>query len=689
MKTFLSAIILLASTNIFSQGICNNNIDFEHGNTSGWSLTSGDINGVTLPCNNCPTGTGGVFALTSLSNSNSTWSSGFDQVTGLSVVAPNGGNFSLALNDNFAAGKIQKAAKTFVVIAADTVLTFNYLPVLQDGGHSPSQQPYFSYYLYDSTMHTMVNGTQLIANVNNTAIPWQTNTAADYLPWTMASINMGSLIGHTVTINFVVSDCNQGGHYGYAYIDALCNGGLAPCGGATPATVCFVTTDDTLHNEVYFNHSPTLTSQQGTVIYRKNLLGSWDSLSTVPITQPDKYIDNAVTAGQSYTYCVAATDSCHTLYGKSAPHSTIFLQSSNGNNGQLNLSWNAYAGIPVSTYKIYRGSSLTSMSLLSQVSSTTFTYTDVSPLVGTDYYKIAISAPGNCTSNASHDTLVESNYLIKNITCNNTITPATNLCFVTTDDSLHNEIYFSHSNTGLKGTIIYRKNALSTWDSIAFVTAAQPDKYIDYGVNPNQQAFTYCIEQIDSCDYHHGKTQAHTTILLQSSLGTGAQVNLSWNAYVGIPVSSYYIYRGSSPFLMSLLAQVSSSTLAYTDLNPLSGNVYYRISTLAPAGCTTNATHDSLVGSNYKVNTLTGISYLANKSEGFYLYPNPAKDMLTVNAEFEFNSMNVYNSLGQVVLQKQSKNKQEQLDVNGLSKGIYFIELLTNDKVYIHKFVKD
>jgi hypothetical protein len=694
MKKLLFIVTFLISIGGYSQGVCLNNIDFEHGDSTGWVLTSGDINYVNLPCNTCSSHPGSISRIVYATSTIGTQcTNGIDNCTGIPVVPPNGGTYALLLNDNNYLGKMQQASKSFIVNPTDTVLSFRFMPVLEDGGHPVNEQPYFSYFVYDSTAGALMPGTTVIVNTANTSLGWQTSACAGvfYLPWASASINLSSVIGHNISLNFVVSDCNQGGHYGYAYIDVMCSGILSPCGGVAPASICFVTVDSSLHNEIYFNHSSTSLPNQGTIIYRKNASGTWDSLGMVPVTQPDKFIDTTALAGvQSYTYCLAATDSCHSQYSKSNAHKTIFLQSSIGTGGKVNLSWSAYSGLTVGSYHIFRGHSLSSMVYLAQVSPTTFTYTDLYPPVGNDYYKITFVAPTSCTSNAPHDTIVQSNYSMQVINCNNYISLAASLCFVTVDDSIKNEVYFNHSIGGLEGTIIYRQNSSMGWDSIGFVVAGQPDKFIDTSANPNQQSYVYCMEQIDSCGYHHGKSPAHTTILLQTSLGTGSQINLSWNAYIGISFTTYYIFRGTSPFTMTLLTQVSSSTLAYTDLSPLSGNNFYKIDIKAPTNCTSNAIHDTLVGSNFKVNSVvtTGINSL-NANGVFTIYPNPANDNLIVNSATELGVISISNSLGEIVLQMKSKNTTEQIDISKFTKGIYFIQTQTKGRIYTSKFVKE
>lgn len=62
------------------------------------------------------------------------------------------------------------------------------------------------------------------------------------------------------------------------------------------------------------------------------------------------------------------------------------------------------------------------------------------------------------------------------------------------------------------------------------------------------------------------------------------------------------------------------------------------------------------------------------------LYPNPAKDVLNINAEYKrYNSVKVIDALGKTVLFKKTNVKQ--LNVSSLRKGIYFIQLFNKSEL--------
>lgn len=260
------------------------------------------------------------------------------------------------------------------------------------------------------------------------------------------------------------------------------------------------------------------------------------------------------------------------------------------------------------------------------------------------------------------------------------------ICFVNTNSNSKNEIFFNHvsGSGGSAGTIIYRLNAMSAWDSIGFVPYNQPDVYTDLTANPNQQQYTYCIERVDSCGNIGAKSPTHSTIFLQSNLGSGSQINLSWTAYAGIPVSTYYIYRGANSSTMSLLATVPGSTLSYTDISPLTGTNFYRVETDGPAGCTSNAPHDTLFGSNYMSNA-TSVSGNHAQPLALSIYPNPSTGNATISSGWVMDEIRVTDVLGNTIYESKQRSGDVKLTLKDA--GLYFVTVTTGKTSVTRKLV--
>lgn len=75
----------------------------------------------------------------------------------------------------------------------------------------------------------------------------------------------------------------------------------------------------------------------------------------------------------------------------------------------------------------------------------------------------------------------------------------------------------------------------------------------------------------------------------------------------------------------------------------------------------------------------------------FKIYPNPASDYAQIELfdnQFNFKSIQVANSLGQVLIKQNVQNQKSiRLEVSNFTKGIYYIETIANDKKYYSKLI--
>lgn len=200
------------------------NADFEAGNTSGWTLSSGFHPGYNaLGC--CPNPGGQQTIMTGAGN---------DPYGNFPVVYP-GGSFSLRLGNDQVNGQADRIEQTFQVSASNANFSYKYAVVFEDPNHQPNEQPFFEVEMLD------VNG----ANVpcthyfvsSGAGIPGFFNSSTSgviYKPWSTVLVDLTPFIGQNITIRFSTYDCSLGGHFGYAYIDGVCQSFTG--GGAS--TVC-------------------------------------------------------------------------------------------------------------------------------------------------------------------------------------------------------------------------------------------------------------------------------------------------------------------------------------------------------------------------------------------------------------------------------------------------------------------
>lgn len=303
------------------------------------------------------------------------------------------------------------------------------------------------------------------------------------------------------------------------------------------------------------------------------------------------------------------------------------------------------------------------------------------------YYVLGVTTNSLATSSFTIDQTSGNGILCYNA-CSKSL-PSSSICYVSPDTSMHQVVYFNLVNSSFyKGAILYRQNMSSTYDSVAYIPSGQPDKFVDIITNANQQSYQYKIAYIDSCDNRQKISNIeHRSIYLQSSLGTGNQVNLSWTTYAGIAYSTQYIFRGTSLANMQLINTVSNSTSAYTDLNPPPGLNYYRIGIPTPTNCTSSALPgDTLVMSNYKTNQYVGINELEVQNS-IILSPNPAKDIFKINSIFIPTLITITDITGKCVLKVIPTSKEFIIPIENLSAGVYVVNLSINNKGYFKKLV--
>lgn len=71
------------------------------------------------------------------------------------------------------------------------------------------------------------------------------------------------------------------------------------------------------------------------------------------------------------------------------------------------------------------------------------------------------------------------------------------------------------------------------------------------------------------------------------------------------------------------------------------------------------------------------------------IFPNPARDKLTIRNNREFSEIEVFDSYGKQIFKTIIESKEKSIDISNLRNGIYFINFinLTNQNRY-EKFIK-
>jgi len=80
-----------------------------------------------------------------------------------------------------------------------------------------------------------------------------------------------------------------------------------------------------------------------------------------------------------------------------------------------------------------------------------------------------------------------------------------------------------------------------------------------------------------------------------------------------------------------------------------------------------------------------------NNLELLLIYPNPAKDIITIEIQqnSKENTLTIFNINGQRLIEKTIIDNKTLVDISNLSRGVYFVKLVTGKTVEVRKIIKE
>ena len=171
----------------------------------------------------------------------------------------------------------------------------------------------------------------------------------------------------------------------------------------------------------------------------------------------------------------------------------------------------------------------------------------------------------------------------------------------------------------------------------------------------SQESESVCVTigepVVEPCDAPTGLT----------ATASSNQIGLSWNAVSN--AIAYKVYRNGN-------AIATTQTNSYTDANVTAGVTYaYAVKTVCTGG-------ESDLSSTVNGATTTGISGYENSE--VRIYPNPAHNVLNIEGD-NLKEAAIYSAIGTLVQKTEVTGKAVTLNVSGLTKGIYFVKIITNE----------
>ena len=130
----------------------------------------------------------------------------------------------LRLGNHQVGAQADRITYTFTVTQDKSLFVYQYAIVVQDPNHVPSHQPKFEITITDTTGNLIDEECgyyKVVAGPDAEERGFKKGTRkTQYKDWVSEAINLRPFIGQRITIQFTVFDCEETGHFGYAYLDA-------------------------------------------------------------------------------------------------------------------------------------------------------------------------------------------------------------------------------------------------------------------------------------------------------------------------------------------------------------------------------------------------------------------------------------------------------------------------------------
>jgi gliding motility-associated-like protein len=134
------------------------------------------------------------------------------------------GSFVVARLGNNATNAEAEALRYSMPVTIDNaLLIYKYAAVLEDAGHSPSEQPKLTIKVLDQAGNQIGGpcGTYDVY-AGQPGQNFQICSGVAWLNWSTAALDLSAFIGQTIQVEFTTRDCSLSGHFGYAYVTMSC-----------------------------------------------------------------------------------------------------------------------------------------------------------------------------------------------------------------------------------------------------------------------------------------------------------------------------------------------------------------------------------------------------------------------------------------------------------------------------------
>ncbi len=259
-----------------------------------------------------------------------------------------------------------------------------------------------------------------------------------------------------------------------------------------------------------------------------------------------------------------------------------------------------------------------------------------------------------------------------------------NICAITCDTSINRYkiVWNKTPNRGIANYQIYRGTNL-----LATLPFGGNPVFVDtnFPIPTNGIAPTYYLKSVDSCGMSSSLSDESKPIIITSTISAG-NVNISWTPYIGTQVpSSYLVYRKIGNGNASVVHQVSSGNLSYSETFSNTQNRTYLVEALFSQPCASGIR----VLSNPLFVLANSINENSVVNNEYVLFPNPASSNISIINKRGLNqvkSIQVTDVSGKMIENFEFDKVQSEikLDIQHYANGSYFVILILENGMKVN-----
>jgi hypothetical protein len=261
---------------------------------------------------------------------------------------------------------------------------------------------------------------------------------------------------------------------------------------------------------------------------------------------------------------------------------------------------------------------------------------------------------------------------------------------VDTSNSSYNHLYWENTDSNATKFIVYRKHTDSVvFDSIAILLA---NKYNAFTyVSTNWWAtYSFKIQALNDSGKRSELSDEKKPVQFEAlEVKDDEVVRLDWSSVEGNIGDSILIWRSDYGKEYVVIKKLPISDTMYFDTLSVAWLIRYRLEVIKTEKCYGRLDSSAAVRIFASSAEVHFGAVISNNIQRLSVYPNPVADNLKFDTSviLENANLEIYNTLGQLVFKNMLT--QNELNVSGLSQGIYNFSLMIGGMNYRGKFIKE